>query len=663
MNMYKHTFLLVIGLLISSTSWSAIHRVNINPSTTAGFQDFQTAVNAAFDGDTIYLEANSQFVSEPFFATYTATINKPLVVFGPGYLIADNKPGYNVVDEALCSNINLGTGAVGIVLRGLSINDLQVNSDFAQIDHNFISHLELNGALGYNIDRNLISSPNSMDIPLLLNNSNNGNVSNNIIAHESAQAPGQYVVFQNSSSGIDFNHNVIANGFINAEASLFHNCIFIDLTFEDFDFCNFNNDIFVTGVPAATDFDAEGNTNDQMQILLGSNVQTEIDPGLLFAGNVSLDGQFETFPGSFADGVADDGTNIGPFNQGGYGLSGQSDFPFVTNLFIAENTEFSYLLPVTFAAVIDSGTDIIVEGEYFVDSDPGFGGGVQVTVTPGNIVEGFFGANIATTLTGAHVIGFRVRTQSGLWSGTEETTFVVDPIPTLPSLASISYVISDVAGSADFATANILDNQDGSSDLGFFTIVYDLSGYAPGLYYLSVRAKDEFGVEGTTYVTPMLVLEDQADLPTLTAFEYFIDVDPGYGEGNPILLSGADDLFESEVQFELTGVTPGQHTIFLRAKDSNGAYGVTQQQDIYVVSDQFSILDQNSDCVIDILDLLAFLGDYGCIDDGTNNCSADVNGDGATDILDILTFLMFFGSDCQGTFGLVPGQESSTFVE
>ncbi len=663
MNMYKYTFLLVVGLLISSTSWSAIHRVNIHPNTTALYQDFQSAVDAAFDGDTIYLEANSQFISETFFATYSATIDIPLVVFGPGYLIADNKPGYNVVDEALCSTINLGPGAAGTTLRGLSINDLQVNSDFAQIDHNFISQLELNNVLGYDIEQNLISSPNPADIPLLLNNSNNGNVSFNIIAHESPQAPGQYVVFQNLSSGTDFNHNVMANGFVVAEASLFHNCIFVDLTFEDFDLCNFNNDIFVTGAPVATDFDAEGNPNDQMQILLGSNVQTEIDPSLLFAGNVTLDGQYETYPGSFADGVADDGTNIGPFNFGGYGLSGQSDFPFVTNLFIAENTEFSYLLPVTYSAVIDSGTDIIIEGEYFVDNDPGFGGGVPVTLTPGNTVDGFFGANIATTLTGAHVIGFRVRTQSGLWSGTEETTFVVDPIPPLPSLASISYVISDVAGSADFATANILDNQDGGSDLGFFTITYDLSGYAPGLYYLSVRAKDEFGVEGTTYVTPMLVLEDQEELPTLSAFEYFVDVDPGYGEGNPILLSGAEDLFDSDVQFELTGVPPGQHTIYLRAKDSNGAYGVTQQQDIYVVTDQFSILDQNNDCVIDILDLLAFLGDYGCIDDGTNNCSADVNSDGATDILDILTFLMFYGADCQGTFGLVPGQESSTFTE
>lgn len=663
MNVYRHTFLLLACLLISSASWSAILRVNIDPASTADFQDLQSAINIALDGDTIYLEANSQYFGFPLFAEYSATVDKPVIIVGPGYLIPDNNPGYNVVDEALCSSISFVLGAEGSELYGLNIADVQIQCDQVQVKHNLVSHFAVFGSLNFNIEGNLISAVDPALSALEFNNSNNGAVVNNIIEHQSPEAPGQYVIFSNASSGIDFNHNVIANGFTVAQASTFHNCLFVDHTFEDFDFCNFNNDIFVFGSEVATDFDQGGDANDDTIILLGTNVATDIAPSLLFAMISSTpDGQYELFQGSFADGQADDGTDIGPFSTG-YIFSGQASFPVVTNLFIADNSDFSYLLPVTYAAVVNSGADIILQGEYFVDIDPGFGSGIQVNTPLGDDISGFFAANIATANVGGHIIGFRVLTQAGLWSQTEETFFEVEPTPAIPSLTSISYVITDVAGDADFSAATVLDNQDGGSDEGFFTIVYDLSSLTPGLHYLSMRAQDEFGVEGTTFTSPILVLEDEQPIPTLTAFEYFIDQDPGYGLGNPISLSGTEDLFEGDVQFDLTGVPFGEHTIFLRAKDNNGAYGVTQQQDIYVVNDQFGLADTNNDCVIDVLDLLSVLGDYGCVDDGSNNCGADLNGDGSTDVSDILIFLGLFGSDCQGTFGLVPGEESSSLIE
>ncbi|MFT5184403.1 MAG: hypothetical protein ACI84C_001533 [Flavobacteriales bacterium] len=663
MNVYRHTFLLLACLLIYSTSLSAIHRVNNDPSSTAGFQDLQSAINIAVDGDTIYVEANSQLFGLPIFAEYSATIDKPVVIIGPGYLIPDNNPGYNVVDEALCSFISLVQGAEGCILRGLNIEQLQVSSNQAQVRYNFIGNCVLNGAMNFNIEGNLISSPNSAIAALEFNNSGNGNVVNNIIEHQASQNPGQYVIFSNASSGIDFNHNLLANGFSVAEASLFHNCLFLDHTFEDFDFCNFNNDIFVAGPDVATDFDLDGNANDDTQILLGLDVFTDIAPSALFALlSSSTDGQYELFPGSFADGQADDGADVGPFSTG-YVFSGQVDFPVVTNLFISNTSDFSYLLPATYAAQVNSLIDVIIGGEYFLDFDPGFGSGIPVNTNTGNNIEGFFAANIATAAVGGHIIGFRVITQSGLWSQTEETFFQVDAVPVIPSLASISYVISDLAVDADFEAATILENQGGGIDEGFFTIVYDLSELPPGLHYLSIRAKDEFGLEGTTYITPMLVLEDQQPIPTLTAFEYFIDQDPGYGEGTTILISGTEDLFEGDLQFMLTGVSQGQHVIYLRAKDSNGAYGTTQQQYIYVVDDQFGIADQNNDCVIDILDILSFLGDYGCVSDGVINCGADVNLDGVTDILDILIFLSLFGSECQDSSGLVSTQETSSLTK
>ncbi|MFZ4522435.1 MAG: hypothetical protein ACOYNC_12060 [Bacteroidales bacterium] len=58
----------------------------------------------------------------------------------------------------------------------------------------------------------------------------------------------------------------------------------------------------------------------------------------------------------------------------------------------------------------------ITEMEYFVDTDPGFGLGIQVPVTPGQKVSAAFSPSLPALAEGLHMICVRVKNSAGQWS-------------------------------------------------------------------------------------------------------------------------------------------------------------------------------------------------------------------------------------------------------
>ena len=62
--------------------------------------------------------------------------------------------------------------------------------------------------------------------------------------------------------------------------------------------------------------------------------------------------------------------------------------------------------------------------------------------------------------------------------------------------------------------------------------------------------------------------------PALTRVEYYIDTDPGYNNGTAIsFTAGSTNLSNIALNINPTSVTTGVHTLYIRAKDANGAWG------------------------------------------------------------------------------------------
>lgn len=72
---------------------------------------------------------------------------------------------------------------------------------------------------------------------------------------------------------------------------------------------------------------------------------------------------------------------------------------------------------------------------------------------------------------------------------------------------------------------------------------------------------------------------------TLLAGEYFVDTDPGQGNGTVISFTPADTLTGIQFTVNSTSIPYGYHYIYFRLKDSNGNWGHTSSKRFYVYSD------------------------------------------------------------------------------
>lgn len=105
-----------------------------------------------------------------------------------------------------------------------------------------------------------------------------------------------------------------------------------------------------------------------------------------------------------------------------------------------------------------------------------------------------------------------------------------------------------------------------------------LDGLAKGIHLLYIRSFDEEGKWSLT----SLVLFDNFQLPQypssalkpgLSAAEYFIDSDPGIGNGIAIPLS-QDTVMQTTFLANLTGLSSGVHQLYVRTKDESGRWSL-----------------------------------------------------------------------------------------
>ena len=105
------------------------------------------------------------------------------------------------------------------------------------------------------------------------------------------------------------------------------------------------------------------------------------------------------------------------------------------------------------------------------------------------------------------------------------------------------------------------------------------NGLINGIHILYVRSMDEGGrwsqVSSVLFDNFLLPSYPNAPLrPRITDAEYFIDNDPGFGNGTPIAITNDTSLLVS-VPVNLNGIVPGVHQIYVRIKDESGKWSLT----------------------------------------------------------------------------------------
>ncbi len=211
----------------------------------------------------------------------------------------------------------------------------------------------------------------------------------------------------------------------------------------------------------------------------------------------------------------------------------------------------------------------ILRGEYFYDTDPGVGGGIAITsFVPANIVN--MGLNLPTTglSPGSHILYVRTLDADGRWSLSEGRTITI-----IPSIVAAEYFYDTDLGVGNGTAIPLAAFADSVN----FNATFPTTGLSTGTHTLYVRTKDTDGrwslSEGRTITI----------VPSIVAAEYFYDTDLGVGNGTAIPLAAFADSVNFNTTFPTTGLTNGTHTLYVRTKDTDGRWSLSEGRTITII--------------------------------------------------------------------------------
>jgi hypothetical protein len=205
----------------------------------------------------------------------------------------------------------------------------------------------------------------------------------------------------------------------------------------------------------------------------------------------------------------------------------------------------------------------ITEAEYFFDTDPGVGNGTAIGFGPGDPVT--FTSTVTTTgLAGGHHLLFvRTKGADDVWSLYEPQGFYIQP-----TIVAAEYFFDADPG---IGLATPLTITPGVNPLTFSNTI-STSSVMPGHHVLFIRTKTELG-DWSMYEPQGFYIR----VPVVTA-EWFVDTDPGVGNGTAIAISSPTDLVSFSTTITPGAFPDGDHFLFIRTKDVFGTWSCYEPQ-------------------------------------------------------------------------------------
>ena len=218
--------------------------------------------------------------------------------------------------------------------------------------------------------------------------------------------------------------------------------------------------------------------------------------------------------------------------------------------------------------------------EYFFDTDPGLGMGTAVAFPP-SFTDGTisFNADISLLQDGFHTLYIRVKDVNGAWSHLQTRPFIKTVISAggtaeVP-LNRVEYFFDTDPGLGQGTAINI----PAGATSGTFSQNLDLSGIADGFHTLYIRARNQNGawshLQTRPFIKTFISAGGTVEVP-LNRVEYFFDTDPGLGQGTAINIPAGATSGTFSQNLDLSGIADGFHTLYIRARNQNGAWSHMQ---------------------------------------------------------------------------------------
>ena len=226
--------------------------------------------------------------------------------------------------------------------------------------------------------------------------------------------------------------------------------------------------------------------------------------------------------------------------------------------------------------------------EYFVDADPGQGGGTDVPITAGATLSILENAPTSALSEGFHLLTVRAQDANGQWSLAESKIFFVNQSVTLEQndISKIEYFIDADPGHGAGVDVPI----SAAMSLDFLENIPTAS-LSEGFHLLTIRAQDENGQWSLSESKVFFVNQSSTLLQNdISKIEYFIDADPGHGAGVDVPISAAISLDILE-NVPTASLSEGFHLLTIRAQDENGQWSLSESKVFFV--NQSVTIEQN----------------------------------------------------------------------
>jgi hypothetical protein len=233
-------------------------------------------------------------------------------------------------------------------------------------------------------------------------------------------------------------------------------------------------------------------------------------------------------------------------------------------------------------AITNTSSSQLGKAEYFIDTDPGVGNGNTITVSAAADSLTLTSSIATTTLSaGFHTLYTRFKDVQGIWSLSEGRTFFLNTVnaSAAPQLKKAEYFIDTDPGVGKGHAITV----SGAADSLTLTPTIATTSLSAGFHTLYVRFKDAKGIwslsESKTF---FLNTANASSAPQLKNAEYFIDTDPGVGNGHSIVVAAAADslILTSTIATSTLGV--GFHTLYTRFKDVQGVWGLSEGRTFFL---------------------------------------------------------------------------------
>ena len=198
------------------------------------------------------------------------------------------------------------------------------------------------------------------------------------------------------------------------------------------------------------------------------------------------------------------------------------------------------MLILAMLAYLSAWSAIINRAEYFIDTDPGLGNGIEIPIIADSLIDVIWTIDTNAVTYGPHKAYYRVKDNYGHWSFRHckdifkfDVYAEIPPDPEASPLVKLEYYVDIDPGFDNGTTVLFTPSLIVDTD-----IIIETSSLADGPHEVYYRFKDSRGHWSKRHSKDIFKfvaydpVPEDAVQPPIVKCEYFIDTDPGFGLGN-----------------------------------------------------------------------------------------------------------------------------------